>query len=392
MRGPTIDNNLGDSKEEFMEADLAKTPLYAWHAEHGGRLVDFAGWAMPVQYVSISSEHQATRTAASLFDVSHMGRFRIQGPDACQWLDHLLTRTVTDLSPGRIRYSLVTADDGGILDDVLVYCMPAPAAPEGRVYWMVVNASNRTKIWSWLQEHSGAGGAEAYEIQDLTLETAMIAVQGPLAVGLVAQVLALPHVTNLRNYAGAYQPVEGTNWLYSRTGYTGEDGIELIVPAEAAEPVWQRLWEAGMDSGLVAAGLGARDTLRLEAAMPLYGHELDESITPWQAGLDFAVNLAERDFPGHAALSTQKRDSLPRRVGLQLDGKRVARQHAAVVGSDGANAGEVTSGTFSPTLERAIAMAYVAPPWAVAGTAVSVDIRGRLESATVVPLPFYRRK
>jgi aminomethyltransferase len=369
-----------------MDASLTTTPLYAWHRNHGGKLVDFAGWAMPVQYESISAEHLATRRAATLFDVSHMGRFRFHGPGATHWLDGLLTRRVSDLEPGRIRYSLVTADHGGVLDDVLVYHLPS--AEQLNTYLLVVNASNRKTIWDWLQSHPPT---ESVECSDDTLDTAMIAVQGPLACELVRHELKLDELPSLRYFHGRRGVWNGQPIIYSRTGYTGEDGVELIVPAAVAQPIWQRLLEAGGRRGVRPAGLGARDTLRLEAAMPLYGHELTEQITPLQAGLGFAVDLVDRTFPGHDVLRSLDVATLPCRVGLRLDGKRVARQHAAVLVDGSAPIGEVTSGTFSPSLQQSIAMAYVLPQHRREGTAVRVDVRGRAETAHVVSLPFYQR-
>ena len=378
-----------------MDVVLATTPLYDWHRAHGGRLVDFAGWSMPVQYTSITEEHLATRQRATLFDVSHMGRFIIQGRGASTWLDHCLTRRVTDLPVGRIRYSLVTQDDGGILDDVLVYHLTLPdgtsrtsepSSNEPR-FGLVVNASNREKVWNWLQSHMEPG----VELVDVTCQTAMIAVQGPLAIGLVGSSLHLTDVGQLANYTGRCRVIDGEEWGISRTGYTGEDGIELIVPATRGLAIWERLLADGAAQGVVAAGLGARDTLRLEAAMPLYGHELSETITPWQAGLDFAVNLQGRSFPGASALAAVDRSQLPRRVGLQLAGKRVARQPDTVLSLSGERVGEVTSGTFSPSRQQAIAMAYVQAEYAGVGQALLVEIRGRREGATVVKLPFYQR-
>lgn len=369
------------------DAKLAKTPLHAWHQKHGGRLVDFAGWSMPVQYQSIIDEHHATRRHATLFDVSHMGRFLFPGTSAANWLDSILTRRVTDMAPSRIRYSLVTHDDGGILDDVLVYHVPAPDGEPA--YWLVVNASNRAKIWDWLREHAMV--EQVPQAEDVTTRTAMIAAQGPLARALVARTLDLPEIDNLKYYTGVWVRKNGGDWLVSRTGYTGEDGVELVVPADQACSVWETLLAAGEDQGVRAAGLGARDTLRLEAGMPLYGHELGESITPWQAGLQSAVNLEGRQFPGRDRLAALDSIGLPQRVGLRLAGRRPAREHSLVLDASGNRVGEVTSGTFSPTLDAPIAMAYVAPAAAAVGTELQVDIRGRQEKSEVVKLPFYQR-
>jgi aminomethyltransferase len=350
-------------------------------------MVDFAGWWMPVQYASIVAEHHATRTAAGLFDVSHMGRLRFDGPGAGEFLDGLLTRSVRDLKPGRVRYSLVTNESGGILDDVLVYRL-SDAAGE-TYYLMVVNASNRTKIVDWLTRFSKApalSDAPGVQLTDVTHDWAMIAVQGPQGLA-IAQPLVDANLSRLKYYQACETLVAGRGGIVSRTGYTGEDGCELIVGAGVALAIWQRL----VASGATAAGLAARDTLRLEAAMPLYGQELSETIDPFQAGLAFAVDLEGRTFPGHDALVKAKNDqSLPRRIGLEIEGKRPARQGSGIL-HQGRQVGQVTSGTFSPTLGRPIAMGYVEPQAAVLGQRLTVDVRGQTLDARVVDLPFYRR-
>ena len=370
-----------------MTDNIAQTPLHSWHVEHGGRMVDFAGWSMPVQYTSIVQEHHATRRAIGVFDVSHMGRLRFEGENAEGFLDRLLTRRVAGLTPGKIRYSLVTNEQGGILDDVLVSHLETPS---GRRYHMlVVNASNREKIVSWIK---GLMDESAGDVQmwDRTLETAMIAVQGPHAAGILESLIKAK-LDSLGYYCGMVTEQFGRPCTVTRTGYTGEDGFELIVRAEDALDVWKNVFRAGRDLGIAAAGLGARDTLRLEAAMPLYGHELSEQVNPYQAGLGFAVNLKDRDFVGRDALVKFKSDeNQPKRIGLEMAGRRVPREHYGVFDGD-QRVGETTSGTFSPTLEKAIGMAYVQPNAATVGNQLTVDIRGRRESARVVELPFYRR-
>ncbi len=369
-----------------MSGDLLTTPLHAWHVAQGGRLVDFAGWHMPVQYKSIVEEHQATRQAAGVFDVSHMGRIRFSGSGSTQFLDRVLTRKVVGMGPGKIRYSLVCNESGGILDDVLVYHLEAHSG--GLYHFLVVNASNREKILAWLQAQKQPGENVTWE--DRTVETAMIAIQGPLALRIMEPLVGTD-VGGLGYYTGVETTVCGQPSIVSRTGYTGEDGCEIIVPATAAAEIWNRIFAGGKDHGVSAAGLGARDTLRLEAAMPLYGHELSEQINPFQAGLGFAVNLDGREFVGKAALAPQKSSQTLTRVGLELAGRRAAREHYPVQ-SGSKVIGEVTSGTFSPTLQRPIAMAYVPPAHSQVGTQLQVDIRGSLEPATIVPLPFYSRK
>lgn len=368
-----------------MISPLAHTPLFDWHASHGGRMVDFAGWSMPVQYSSIVAEHHATRKAVGLFDVSHMGRFRIEGAGAERFLDAIVTRRVAGMKPGQIRYALVTNDAGGIRDDVLIYHLSGAGGRS--CYQLVVNAGNRQKIWDWLQQHHR--GADA-QLRDITTDTAMIAVQGPRALE-ITRPLTDVDAARLRYYHGTETKISGGMGIVSRTGYTGEDGCELIVPAGAALEVWEKLASAAEQFGGLPAGLGARDTLRLEAGMPLYGHELSEDINPFQAGLGYAVDLENRSFPGHDAL-VKLRDNaaLPRRTGWVLSGKRVPREgYGVLVGDD--RVGQVTSGTFSPSLDTPLAMGYVRPDLAAPAAIVTIDIRGHREPARSVQLPFYRR-
>lgn len=367
-----------------MSDQLARTPLFEWHVGRQARMVEFGGWSMPVQYSSIVDEHHATRRAIGLFDISHMGRLSFRGPGAAAFLDRLCTRKVIGVSPGKIRYSLVTNEAGGILDDVLVYHLTEIGGEP--IYYLVVNASNRLKIVEWLSRLLPA--ANQVRFADETLHTAMIAVQGPKALA-TAQPLVDAPLGAMEYYGGTTTKICGVRGIASRTGYTGEDGCELIVPADAALEVWQKLLALGAPSGAKPAGLGARDTLRLEAAMPLYGHELSESINPFQAGLSFAVQL-QHEFIGRDALAQLKNAPQSTRIGLELNGKRVAREHCGVQAA-GEVIGEVTSGTFSPTLEKPIAMAYVRPDHASPGTQLAIDIRGKLEPARVVPLPFYKR-
>jgi len=370
-----------------MTGSLLRTPLADWHSAHGGRMVDFAGWSMPVQYGSIVEEHLATRRAAGLFDVSHMGRLRFDGPGSAALLERLLTRKVVGMGPGKIRYSLVCNERGGILDDVLVYHLQEHGG--GLYHLLVINASNREKIVAWIRSHLTP--SDEVRLTDKTLETAMIAVQGPAALRIVEPLVGAD-VGGLGYYTGVESTIAGHIGIVSRTGYTGEDGCELIVPVTTALEVWEKILSHGKSAGAAAAGLGARDTLRLEAAMPLYGHELNEQINPLTAGLGFAVNLEGRDFIGRAALVTaRQRTDQPVRVGLELAGRRVPREHYPVV--VGARAvGEVTSGTFSPTLQKPIAMAYIQPQYSKPQTELGVDIRGSVELARVVQLPFYSRK
>ncbi len=360
---------------------LLTTPLHAWHQAHGAKMVEFGGWDMPIQYTSIMPEHHAVRKAAGLFDIAHMGRVKFTGPDAERFLNHVTTNDVRALKIGDIQYSLVTNEHGGVLDDILVYRFPQ--------YWLlVVNASNRIKILDWLEQQRGGFDVT---IEDLTVKWFMLAIQGPLAVQLLTPLAAGP-IADLAYYTGVETQVLGQPAVVTRTGYTGEDGFEVMLPASHAEELATKLLEAGQALGVLPAGLGCRDTLRLEAAMPLYGHELNESTDPFTTGLAFAVKLDKGPFIGRDALVQAKANTArPRRVGLQLAIKRIAREGTEVYESTGSKIGHVTSGTASPTLDKSIAMAYVPKEFAAVGTKLEVDIRGQRVAAEVVKLPFYKR-
>lgn len=361
-------------------AEMKQTPLHAWHQAHGGRMVEFGGWSMPVQYTSIIDEHQVVRNRVGLFDIGHMGRLRFDGPDAAAWIDSLSTNDISRLVPGQIQYSLLCLEDGGVIDDILVYRLT-----ESDGYGIVCNASNRDRVVGHFLEHKGARNAE---MADSTLDTAMIAVQGPHALETAARVFDGP-LHELKYYHHASGTALGTIASASRTGYTGEDGFELVVHRDVAEGVWERLLEEGREFGCQPCGLGARDTLRFEAAMPLYGHELSEEINPYAAGVGMFVKLDKGEFVGREALRAFKESPGGARVGLELAGKRIARQGCAVI-VDGQPGGVVTSGTFAPTLQKSLAMALLKAPAAV-GSTMGVDVRGNIEEAVVTKLPFYKR-
>jgi len=359
---------------------LLQTPLHGWHQAHQGRLVDFAGWSMPVQYTSIVEEHHAVRNGVGLFDISHMGRLTFNGQGAESWLESATTNQVSRLAVGQIQYSLMANGGGGLIDDILVYRLPDGFA-------VVCNASNRVAVVS---EFERLRPASQPTLLDRTIDTAMIAVQGPRALETLQTVINVPldavkyyHLTMGRLF-------DQVDTVVSRTGYTGEDGFELIVPADAAVTVWEALLKAGAGAGIRPCGLGARDTLRFEAGMPLYGHELSDVTNPYAAGLGWAVRLEKGEFIGREALRGFKARPGLTRIGLRLDGKRIARQ-GSLVRHEGADVGLVTSGTFAPTLNQSLAMALVDPSAATLGTRLSVDIRGRDESAEVIKLPFYKR-
>ena len=369
-----------------MTTELAKTPLDAWHRANGGKMVPFAGYEMPIQYESIVSEHNACRNSAALFDVSHMGRLRFDGDGSEQFLDHVLTRKVSDLPLGGVRYGLICNAAGGILDDVLVSHVETPS--QRPFHLMVVNASNRDKILKWLTPQ--LDDFPTVTMSDRTELTAMIAVQGPGAMEACKRLFAFDP-TRLKYYRAVITDQFAKPVIVSRTGYTGEDGFELIVRAEEANRIWENLLLAGRDEGFRAAGLGARDTLRMEAGMPLYGHELSESIDPISAGLRFACNLEGRSFVGDDALrEIAERGSRTVRIGLRPEGKRPAREGCPVLDAEGQRIGEVTSGGPSPTLGHPIAMAYVDSTKAD-DSDFQIDIRGKLVGAKPTKLPFYKR-
>lgn len=361
-------------------AGLKRTPLHEVHVQLGARMAEFGGWDMPIQYPSgILAEHRAVRTAAGIFDVSHMGRLIVSGDGAEAFLQQSFTNDVASLRENQAQYSLLLDDDGGTLDDVLVYRLP------GR-FLVVVNASNRQSDLAWLLA-SLPGGVE---LRDDTESTGMLAVQGPRALEIVQRLTDVP-LRDIRYYHCTEGIVGGAPCTISRTGYTGEDGVELICPARQAVALWDELVQAGSEAGLRPAGLGARDTLRTEAGMALYGHELTRDRTPLEAGLHRYVSMDKGDFRGRAALLRQGPTPPQTLVGLMLEGRVPARAGTPLYAGDH-RAGVVTSGTFSPTLERSIAMAYVDRERAAEGTALEAEVRGTRHPARVVGLPFYHRR
>ncbi|MEC3997350.1 glycine cleavage system aminomethyltransferase GcvT [Actinacidiphila sp. DG2A-62] len=365
-----------------------RTALDAVHRALGATMTDFAGWDMPLRYASEREEHQAVRTRAGLFDLSHMGEIAVTGPQAGELLDHALVGHLSALAVGRARYTMICAPDGGILDDLIVYRLAE------REFLVVANASNAQTVLDALAERAAGFDAAVRDDRDAY---ALLAVQGPQSPAILAS-LTDADLDGLKYYAGLPGTVAGVDALIARTGYTGEDGFELFVSPADAERLWQALTEAGAPAGLVPCGLSCRDTLRLEAGMPLYGHELTTALTPFDAGLGRVVKFDKPgDFVGREALATaaEKAAAQPPRVlvGLVAQGRRVPRAGYPVTDGTGRVIGEVTSGAPSPTLGVPIAMAYVDPSHAAPGTAgVAVDIRGTQEPYDVVALPFYRRE
>jgi len=343
-------------------------------------MVDFAGWEMPVQYAGLIEEHRAVRKAAGLFDVSHMGQIRVAGAGAQDFVQRLTPNDVAKLAPGRIQLSAFLTPEGTYIDDLLV----CKSSPEELL--LVVNASNAATDFAWAASQPHRGLA----VEDVSDRYALIAIQGPKSVTIVAP-LTPTDLSTLRYYAFAPGEIAGKRAILSRTGYTGEDGFELFVDPADAPAVWDALLAAGAPHGLIPAGLGARDTLRLEAGMPLYGQEIDRSTTPWEAGLDWVIKLDKGPFVGREALVAARARPLERRlVGFEVEGRGIAR-HGHKLMSDGREVGVVTSGTFSPTFEKALGMAYVEASLAAPGSALAIDVRGKAVPARVVPIPFYKR-
>lgn len=360
---------------------LKTTPLHAVYGEYGGKTVEFGGWDMPVQFQSILQEHEAVRSRLGLFDVSHMGEFACIGEDAVAFLQGLVTNDVSRLKPGRAMYSPMVNEQGGTIDDLLIYCFSRTRL------WIVVNAGNIDKDWAWLTDHSAG---YAVQLEDKSDALALLALQGPLSLTALQRYTTLA-LGSLGYYHFLEGQVAGVDAVISRTGYTGEDGFELYVQRDNAEHLWRTLLAGNADLGIAPCGLGARDTLRLEARLPLYGHELTDDISPLEAGLQPFVKWTTDPFIGQAALAEQKQQGIRRRlVGLIVEGRGIPRAGQHVFQGD-TDIGFVTSGTHSPTLRNPIALALVNAAYAVEGTVLNVDIRGKRVSARVVNTPFYKR-
>lgn len=358
------------------------TPLRNVHERLGATMTDFAGWLMPLRYGSETAEHKAVRSGAALFDLSHMGEIAVTGPGAGEALDYALVGWMSKIQPGRARYTMICAPDGGILDDLVVYRQSEDK------YLVVANAANTSVVLGELQKRVGSGAL----VTDETEGTGLIAIQGPNGSSILSRFTSLD-LSGLKYYAGAYGSVAGREAWIARTGYTGEDGFEIFCAASDAETIWNALAGSGDDS-VPAAGLAARDTLRLEAGMPLYGNELGPDVTPFEAGLGRVVKLDKPgDFVGRSALEARAASGPGRTlVGLIGGSRRVPRHGYSVVSGDGTVVGTVTSGAPSPTLGKPIAMAYVTGDVPAAGSGgLGIDVRGKTEPATLTELPFYKR-
>jgi aminomethyltransferase len=374
---------------------LKRTPLFAAHQRLGGRLIEFGGWEMPVQYSSIVDEHLAVRKAAGIFDISHMGEICVSGPSAAGFLNHILTNDILKIAVGQGQYTLMCNARGGVVDDLYVYRLA------DEEYLLIVNASRIDADWDWIQEQyeSGAVSGEI-RIRNCSEEFGAVAIQGPRVVEFINQVMPggsisgtfVTKATDLKkNELGAFV-FESASIYLARTGYTGEDGFEIVAPAEMIEAVWTRALAVGHQGCLQPAGLGARDTLRTEVCYPLYGHELDENTTPIEAGVGFFVSLDKGDFIGRQVLAEQKQNGTKKKLAaFTMTEKSAPPRPHYPIWIDGSRDGEVVSGTQSPSLNTGVGMGYVPAQWAKPGTKIEIEIRGRRAPAEIVAKPIYRK-
>ena len=363
--------------------ELRKTPLFECHQKHGGKIVDFGGWALPVQYTGIIDEHRAVRNEAGLFDVSHMGEIRVEGPGALDFVNYLLTNDISTLSINQVQYSPMCYPDGGVVDDLLTYKI---ADDE---YLLVVNASNKDKDYEWIATH-----ADNFDvtITDESDETAQLAIQGPRALDILGAIIDIDLPAMKYFWFEPAATVAGHEALVSRTGYTGENGFEIYCSLEAAPEIWDALMDAG-EGQLSPAGLGARDTLRFEAGMCLYGQELGPDINPLEARLKYFVRLGKDDFIGKDALEKAHNEGVQRKlVGFEMIDRGIPRTSYPIFDEEGREVGHVTSGSFSPTLEKNIGLGYVETDLAKVGVNLKIGVRKRMLSAVTVKIPFYKRE
>ncbi len=367
--------------------EMQRTPLAEKHEALGAKMVDFAGWYMPVQYSGIMDEHRAVRNAAGLFDLGHMGQVDVSGPDALAFLQYVATNDVALLGPGEAQYALLCYPDGGVIDDIIIY-----RRPSGVGFFVVINAGNKDKDVAWLHEQRAARTDLDVDVTHVSDETGMIAIQGPKAVEIVGG-LSSVDLNDMKGFSCRETTIAGIPCLAGRTGYTGEDGWEFYCPIEQVGDLWDALLEAGKPHGLQPIGLGARDTLRLEARMPLYGNELSTEINPLEAGLGWAVKLNKGDFIGRDALAAAKEAGINRRtVGFKMvERGGVPRSHYDVA-IDGKTIGFVTSGTSSPSLGENIGLAVIDKEYAGVGKPLDVIVRGKPVRAEQIKTPFYKRE
>jgi aminomethyltransferase len=369
--------------------ELKRTPLNSAHRRLGGRMVEFGGWDMPVQYpAGTMTEHLRTRTHAGLFDVSHMGEIDVRGADAISFVNRLTSNDAAKLIDGQAQYSALTTPKGTVIDDLLVYRFA-----EDHLL-LVVNAGTTEKDWDWITSHRGRDEKrENIELRNVSAEYCQIALQGPDALSILQPLTTVP-LDEIKYYHFTEDEVDGVAAMVSRTGYTGEDGFEVYATADKAEQLWNKILEAGKygeEYGVLPCGLAARNTLRLEAGMCLYGHEIDETTTLFEANLGWICKLNKGDFIGRDRLAQQKEEGIKRKlVGFEVTDRGIARDGQDVL-IDGQRVGQVTSGSPAPFLKKNIGMAYVPVESAGEGGAIEIDVRGRLVGAQIVPLPFYKR-
>ncbi len=367
-----------------MSDDPKRTPLNQWHRDHGAKMVDFGGWDMPIQFEGILAEHQAVRQRAGLFDVSHMGEVRIQGNDAMAFIQHLITNDAGGLELGQAQYTVMANHDGGVIDDLLVYRLADTD------YLLVINAATTPKDVAWIEEQAEDFGG-LFEVRDESDEWAQLALQGPEAETILSRIVALD-LSSIGYYRAAFTDLDGVQALVSRTGYTGEDGFEVYLPPSQAPDLADTILDAGANEGVVPVGLGARDTLRLEAGMLLYGSDMDESRSPVEANLRWLTKPDKGEFIGKDAIVAHiEAGTVERLVGFELVDRGVPRHGYELCGADEQAIGEVTSGSFSPTLQKGIGMGYVPAEHTEVDGVLKVDVRGRKLEARVVKTPFYRR-
>lgn len=365
-----------------MSESLYRTRLYQWHVDHGGRMVPFAGWEMPVHYpTGPIKEHRITRRSAGLFDIDHMGQFSLTGLDAERFLNHLVTWDISRMGEQEAHYALMCYENGGVVDDVFIYNLPEQ-------WFVVVNADNLAKDYEWMLDH--AAGYDV-DIKDVSVDTYMLALQGPRAIELL-QHLTSANLAAMPRFTAREIIVDEVETLIGRTGYTGEDGVELFFSADKAQHLWERILESGQEIGIEVApiGLAARDSLRFEPAFPLYGHEINTNITPLEANLGWACSF-DSNFIGKAALLRQKERGLGKKlIAFELTEKGVPRQGYVVANEQGREIGEVVTGLYAPTVDKYCGHAFVPPEFAKAGTPLRIPIRGKAKSAVVVKRPFYK--
>lgn len=364
-----------------MGENLMKTPLADEHVKLGAKMVDFAGWLMPIQYKGLREEHNCVRTAVGLFDVSHMGEIRVKGPKALETLEWLTTNDVSKLNANEAQYSLLPNDQGGLVDDIIVYCIE-----KNHDYLVCVNASNKDKDFQWMQKHN-----KGADIADESSKWGQIAVQGPKALALLDKTFHTK-ISEMKPFTFLRTTFAGAEAIVARTGYTGEPGAEVFIEAPATAHLWNTLLEEGAEFGVQPIGLGARDTLRTEMKYSLYGHEIDDTTNPYESGLGWVIKPAKKDFLGKAKILAAKEQGLKRSlIGFQMVEKGIPRQGYPLYSLDGKEIGVVTSGTHSPSLDAPVGIGYLATPYVAEGTEFAVDIRGRKVKAKVCKTPFVSR-